>query len=113
MLHAYISQHGLHGEISFLKNSDNTVTVTTNLETTLQYPEQVFSWGIHQYPVDYGDVDAIRRCDLKKIGERIIDFDDELGQLTIPGFESGKWQSNCSFIGKIHGNLIKKFRLNQ
>lgn len=96
---AYISQHGLHGEIKFAPGIDNLIEVESSLETTLQYPEQVWSWGIHQLPVDYSSTDGDARCDLERLGTQVLSFDDSLGFLTLPGNESVKWQTNISLTG--------------
>lgn len=97
---AYISQHGLHGEIHFAPGAKNFIEIESSLETTLQYPEQVWSWSIHQLPVDYTDSDGDRRCDPSKLGDQLINFDDNLGLLTLPGNESVKWQGEFALTGK-------------
>lgn len=96
---AYISQHGLHGEIYFSQLNPTTIQIESALETTLQYPDQIWSWGINQLPVDYTDVDPKRRCDDKHLGRQLINFDEKLGYLTMPGNESTMWESDLSLTG--------------
>lgn len=61
------------------------------LETTIQYPEQSWTWGVHQNPVDYSVIDSVKRCSLEHIGPQIINLDDVLGFLLLPGNESSIW----------------------
>lgn len=97
---AYISQNGLHGEITFRQYDSKNVEIKSKLETTLQYPDQIWSWSIHQFPVDYTDIDSKRRCDQSQIGENIINFDDDLGYLVLPGNETSTWLKEMQLIGK-------------
>lgn len=97
---AYISQYGLHGEISFSQYSDRQVQITSDLETTLQYPDQAWSWGVYQLPVDYTVVDPGERCDLRGLGEQLWSFDDDLGFLTLPGNESATWLNEIQLTGE-------------
>ncbi|XP_055586324.1 uncharacterized protein LOC129738996 [Uranotaenia lowii] len=97
---AYISQNGLHGEISFRQYSNAQVHISSELETTLQYPDQTWSWAIYQFPVDYTVVDPRDRCDLKALGEQLWSFDDDLGFLTLPGNESSTWLSDIPLTGE-------------
>lgn len=87
----FFSQSGLHGEIHFKNNDDNLVNIKAFLETTIQYPEQSWTWGVHQNPIDYSIIDPVKRCDLEHIGVQIINFDDLLGFLLLPGNESSIW----------------------
>ncbi|GAB0087396.1 uncharacterized protein DMENIID0001_016930 [Sergentomyia squamirostris] len=97
---AYISQFGLHGEIHFSLSSDyKRIQIETKLETTLQYPDQIWSWSIHLLPVDYSDPNPRRRCEAKKLGTQILFFDDALGYLTLPGNETSKWQTEFTLTG--------------
>ncbi|XP_062551258.1 uncharacterized protein LOC134216338 [Armigeres subalbatus] len=97
---AYISQFGLHGEISFSQFSDWQVQISSDLETTLQYPDQAWSWGVYQLPVDYTIVDGRERCDVKQLGEQLWSFDDDLGFLTLPGNESVSWLNDIPLTGE-------------
>lgn len=97
---AYISQHGLHGEIRFSTGSTSLVEIESSLETTLQYPDQVWSWAVHQLPVDYSNADGAERCDLTKLGSQILSFDESLGYLVLPGNESVKWNGKFSLTGR-------------
>lgn len=103
---AYISQHGLHGEFHFTQQNDNSFEIHSKLETTLQYPDQIWSWGIHELPVDYREVKPNRRCHPVSVGKRIIDFDEHLGYLQLPGNESTKWQISAEFSG----NFVSYFK---
>jgi hypothetical protein len=64
------------------------VKVVTSLETTLQYPEQSWSWAIHQNPIDYTIVNPEDRCSLNNVGPQTFSFDEKFGFLTFPGNET-------------------------
>jgi hypothetical protein len=105
----YISQHGLHGEIHFSQLTDTTINIESFLETTLQYPDQAWNWGVHQFPVDYTNPNPEERCELERLGEQIHNFDDKLGYLILPGNESSIWEDEINLTGenelvKIPGN---------
>lgn len=99
---AYVSQHGLHGEISFKPHPDQPgkVRIQTNLEATLQFPDQSWNWALHQLPVDYSDMDATRRCAVDRLGKQLVNFDEQLGLLTMPGNESVQWDTDFAISGK-------------
>lgn len=40
------------------------------------------------------------RCDDTKLGKQLLNFDDRLGYLTLPGNESTVWESEYSLTGK-------------
>jgi hypothetical protein len=61
------------------------------LETTLQYPDQSWSWSLHQNPIDYRVIDPEVRCSPESVGEQVLSFDDKLGFLILPGNESSVW----------------------
>lgn len=90
---SYFSQRGLHGEVHFIKSTSkpNLVKIKTFLETTIQYPEQSWSWAVHQNPVDYSIIDPEERCNSDHVGPQITSFDDLLGYLLLPGNESSVW----------------------
>lgn len=90
---SYFSQSGLHGEVHFVKSSNDAklVRIKTFLETTIQYPEQSWSWGVHQNPIDYSIIDPDERCNLQHVGPQITSLDDVLGYLLLPGNESSVW----------------------
>lgn len=96
---AYISQHGLHGEIHFIQQNDNSIEIRTNVETTLQYPDQIWSWGIHEMPTDYREVNPNKRCHSSNIGKKLIEFDAHLGYLQMPGNESSTWHVSSEISG--------------
>ena len=111
---SYFSQSGLHGEVHFSKskNDEKLINVRAFLETTIQYPEQSWTWGVHQNPIDYTIIDPVERCSLDNVGPQIINFDDLLGFLLFPGNESSVWDDvklnvtgkNCS-SHSIYGTL--------
>lgn len=90
---SFFSQSGLHGEVLFTNSPNNPklVKVKAFLETTIQYPEQSWTWGVHQNPVDYSIIDPVKRCNLDHVGPQIMSFDDVLGFLVLPGNESSVW----------------------
>lgn len=76
-----------------MKSTNNLklVKIKTFLETTLQFPEQQWSWSYHQNPVDYSIIDPDERCNLDHVGPQIMSFDDVLGYLYLPGNDSSVW----------------------
>lgn len=103
---AFVSQHGLHGEFHFSQHSNNSILIESQLETTLQYPEQIWNWGVHQLPVDYSNPDGKKRCHLSSLGKRLFSFDDTLGLITLPGNESSKWFGNFELTGLFAKHLF-------
>lgn len=98
---AYISQHGLHGEFHFIQHNDNSIEIATKLETTLQYPDQLWSWSIREMPTDYTEVQPDQRCHPARFGKQLIEFDNELGYLQLPGNQSTRWQVSPNITRKI------------
>lgn len=96
---AFLSQHGLHGEIRFSHLQNESIQVQTSLETTLQYPNQVWSWAVHQLPVDFTDPNGDRRCRPATLGAQILSFDESLGHLTLPGNESATYTLAADITG--------------
>ncbi|XP_068153414.1 uncharacterized protein Rsod [Drosophila tropicalis] len=96
---AYISQHGLHGELTFRQMNSTTVEIKANLEATLQYPDQVWSWSVRRFPVDYTNIDPDERCHLERLGGQVVSFDEDLEYLVLPGNETSTWQRNMQLIG--------------
>ncbi|XP_037029000.1 uncharacterized protein LOC119069178 isoform X1 [Bradysia coprophila] len=96
---AYVSQNGLFGQFQFSPHSNTEIKITTELATTLQYPDQIWSWGINEFPVDYSIVDH-KRCSNEQLGKQLINFDDALGYLTLPGNETTTWFSNMTLTGE-------------
>lgn len=99
---AYVSQHGLHGEFHFVQQNDNSIEIRSKLETTLQYPDQIWSWSIHEMPVDYSEVNPNRRCHPTNFAKPIIEFDSHLGYLMLPGNESTVWNVPSDITGKFN-----------
>ncbi|XP_041985312.1 uncharacterized protein LOC121737698 isoform X1 [Aricia agestis] len=98
VLRAYISQHGLHGEILFSYKNESTITIKTNLQPTLQYPDGVWRWTIHEFPVDYRDL-SNERCSQEYLGKELLDLTEELGYLIVPGKDHAEFESNNVLIG--------------
>lgn len=80
-LRSYLSEEGLHGTITFTKLQDS-IKITTDLTTTLQYPNQVWSWYVMEFPVDYTELE--NRCDSSKLGRRLVNLEDTFGYLILP-----------------------------
>lgn len=110
-LKAYISQFGLHGEIHFIHKDDNSIEIQSKLETTLQYPDQIWSWAIHELPIDYREIDWNRRCLSANLGAKVIEFDNHLGYLQLPGNESVVWHLPSEIVGKYKNNNNTKICL--
>ncbi|XP_017091861.2 uncharacterized protein Rsod [Drosophila bipectinata] len=96
---AYISQRGLHGEITFRQVNATTVEIKASLEATLQYPDQVWSWAVRRFPVDYSNTDPDERCELSRLGTQVLSFDEDLEYLVLPGNETATWERNMQLIG--------------
>lgn len=80
-LKSYISQEGLHGTITFTKVG-SSIRISTNLEPTLEHPNQIWSWWVTEFPTDYSQVE--NRCTSEKLGQKLINLDDVYGYLIIP-----------------------------
>ncbi|CAH0683875.1 unnamed protein product [Chilo suppressalis] len=98
VLRAYISQHGLHGEIEFSTKNETLISIRTNLKPTLQYPDGVWRWTIHEFPVDYREL-SDSRCSESNVGRELIDLTEELGYLIIPGKDHAEFESRNSLTG--------------
>ncbi|VVC90046.1 unnamed protein product [Leptidea sinapis] len=100
VLRAYISQYGLHGEIEFSQKNESLISIRTNLKPTLEFPDGVWRWTIHEYPVDYRDISS-ERCSEKSLGGEVIDLTEELGFLVIPGKDHAEFESKNYLTGPI------------
>ncbi|KAJ8709474.1 hypothetical protein PYW08_009478 [Mythimna loreyi] len=98
VLRAYLSQHGLHGEVEFSHKNDTLISIRTNLKPTLQYPDGVWRWTIHEFPVDYRDLSEAR-CSDANLGKELIDLTEELGYLIIPGKDHAEFESKNTLTG--------------
>ncbi|XP_017780045.1 PREDICTED: uncharacterized protein LOC108565217 [Nicrophorus vespilloides] len=105
-LKAYISEQGLHGTISFVQQKLNDkIVIKTDLSATLQYPSQVWSWFITEFPVDYSISDN-GRCGPSKLGKSLISLENKLGYLIIPDNQTSEFEtdlkltSDSSIFGK-------------
>ncbi|XP_057663655.1 uncharacterized protein LOC130898401 [Diorhabda carinulata] len=78
-LRSYISAKGLHGTITFTKYQDE-IRINTNLEATLEYPTQIWSWYVTEFPVDYSLIEA--RC--QNLGKKLLSMQDTFGYLILP-----------------------------
>lgn len=67
------------------------MNIKTFLETTLQYPDQLLSWAVHEFPIDYTIIDPEERCSSQNIGNQVMSFDENLGYLNLPGNETSTW----------------------
>lgn len=73
--------------------------IQASLEATLQYPEQVWSWAVRRFPVDYTNIEADERCQLERLGAQVLSFDEELDYLVLPGNETARWEHKMQLIG--------------
>ncbi|KAJ3625819.1 hypothetical protein MTP99_016359 [Tenebrio molitor] len=78
-LKSYISDQGLHGTISF-KKIGSEIRIVTDLNATLEYPNQVWSWAVVEFPVDYSELEG--RC--ARLGKGLVNLDDVYGYLVLP-----------------------------
>lgn len=97
-LNALISQSGLHGEIQFIQKDAQITELKTNLQPTLEYPEQIITWSIYEFPVDYSKIE--NRCDEKDLGKKILDLENLIGYLTIPENSTSSWQLPVKITGE-------------
>ncbi|KAK9881797.1 hypothetical protein WA026_017312 [Henosepilachna vigintioctopunctata] len=99
-LKSYISDEGLHGTFTFTNINQHDIKIQTHLEATLQYPSQVWSWSINEFPVDYTIIE--NRCDNEILGKALINLDDVLGYLVLPDNKTTDYLTNNLTI---QGNL--------
>ncbi|KAL1494603.1 hypothetical protein ABEB36_010175 [Hypothenemus hampei] len=90
VLRCYISEHGLHGTITFTKTS-NEIIVRTDLSPTLEFPNSIWSWFVTEFPVDYAQIE--NRCTPEKIGRKLINLEDVFGYLVIPDNQTSEYSS--------------------
>lgn len=91
---AIFSQSGLHGEVHFSDTQNYTKTrIKSFFETTIQYPEQSWTWGVFENPIDYSIVDPVDRCSPERVGKQLVSLDEHLGFLILPGNESSIWNN--------------------
>ncbi|XP_014235437.1 uncharacterized protein LOC106658129 [Trichogramma pretiosum] len=88
-LTAYISSGGLHGEVRFEPGSSgpDSVHLRVSLKPTFQYPIQLWSWALTEFPVDYRRIGE-DRCDERLLGRSLVDLTDVVGPLVFPGNET-------------------------
>lgn len=75
--------------------------IRSSLQTTLQFPDQTWSWSLHQLPVDYADMSAERRCSADRLGARLVAFDEQLGLLQLPGNQTTAWTADYALTGRL------------
>nr|BBG74654.1 superoxide dismutase 6 [Tribolium castaneum] len=80
-LKSYVSDHGLHGTITFRKIGPE-IKIITDLNATLEYPNQVWSWAVVEFPVDYTELE--NRCWESKLGRELVNLDTIYGPLVLP-----------------------------
>ncbi|CAG9829590.1 unnamed protein product [Diabrotica balteata] len=85
-LRSYISSQGLHGTISFTKLKDE-ILIRTDLKTTLEYPTQIWSWYLSEFPVDYSQLED--RC--QNLGKKILPLQDSFGYLILPDNQTAEY----------------------
>lgn len=98
---AYLSQQGLHGEITFHQYNASHTLIKANLETTLQYPDQVWSWSIKEYPVDYTLIDGEQRCQrISDLNTVVYNLVEPLGYLLMPDNSTAEWLTEIPLYGR-------------
>ncbi|XP_044755346.1 uncharacterized protein LOC123314251 [Coccinella septempunctata] len=108
-LKAYLSDEGLHGTLTFTKEENNEIRIEANLETTLQYPSQVWSWSLNEFPVDYTITE--NRCENEILGKPLVNLDDVLGYLILPDNKSFEHVTNNLTLGGDSGIYGKSILL--
>ncbi|KAB0794972.1 hypothetical protein PPYR_11811 [Photinus pyralis] len=107
-LRAYISQEGLHGTVTFTKVKD-AIKINTNLNATLQYPNQIWSWSITEFPTDYSHLE--NRCESSKLGNTLVNLDDVFGFLYIPENMTAEFLTTTLRVGGESGIYGKSLLL--
>lgn len=83
-LRAHFSEQGLHGTITFTQRFKNDpVVISTNLDVTLEYPDQVWSMSVTEFPTDYTIIDN-SRCSSNHLGKVIFSLEEAFGYLILP-----------------------------
>ncbi|KAL1449563.1 hypothetical protein WDU94_002056, partial [Cyamophila willieti] len=82
-LKAYFSQHGVHGHIQIeQKPHQQAIEVdTTELYRKVDTWENQWHWSIHEFPVDYTNLED--RCGNDKLGSQLFDLDSIAGLLDL------------------------------
>lgn len=73
----------------------------------MEFPDQVWSWFINEFPVDYSEVE--NRCDSLKIGKKLINLEESFGYLVIPDNATTQYKTkDLTFTGLqgIYGKSI-------
>ncbi|XP_030762415.1 uncharacterized protein LOC115887200 isoform X2 [Sitophilus oryzae] len=110
VLRSYLSENGLHGTITFTKDGDN-VTIETDLQPTLEFPNSVWAWYITEFPVDYTQIE--NRCSEQRIGKNLITLDDIFGYLVIPDNKTSDFSSEEIQITGPNGIYGKSIMLQE
>jgi len=83
-LTASLSQHGVHGDITFKDAENGTVEVTAMLRVG-EGSEGEYTWGIYEFPIDYTEEDF---CHSRYLGRKPrINLEDLVGKITLPNNE--------------------------
>lgn len=61
---------------------ENAIKITTDLNVTLQYPNQAWSWTINEFPIDYTTLE--NRCADTNTGKPLANLDEIYGYLILP-----------------------------
>ncbi|CAG9760751.1 unnamed protein product [Ceutorhynchus assimilis] len=110
VLRSYVSEHGLHGSITFIESNDEIV-VTTDLQPTLEFPSSIWAWYITEFPVDYTGIE--NRCSQDKIGKNLVTLDDLFGYLIIPDNQSSVFNSSDLKLNGRNGIYGKSVLLHE
>lgn len=51
-------------------------------------------------PIDYREIESGRRCNPSNFGKKLIELDQHLGYLQLPGNESTTWNVSTDISGK-------------
>nr|CAI5853950.1 unnamed protein product [Callosobruchus analis] len=66
--------------------------ISTDLKPTLEYPNQIWSWYVTEFQVDYAELD--NRCTNEKLGKRLVNLEDIFGYLLIPDNSTTEFTSD-------------------
>lgn len=101
-LTAHFSQNGLHGSLA-LEESEGKLIVETYFKVLKNISEQKWSWSIHEFPVNYDNVNSDKRCSTHHVGKKLYDLENIFGpfdisdnktlvrQFDISVLNDGKW----------------------
>ncbi|RXG69330.1 Superoxide dismutase [Cu-Zn], partial [Armadillidium vulgare] len=110
LLYSLFSWGHLRGNVTFSWEGPGTnvsveVSVESTSETGASEPQEL-NWAIHDLPLRF---DLPQRCDVTRVGKKIIDLSKVLGPLTLPSVSSQSFttdQLNLVGEGSIFGRSI-------